>query len=160
MVLALSGEKGRKTDSPTEENKMKIDTTTAFGQRVQKRLQEEEVIWLTTVDAGGTPQPRPVWFFWDGESFLIYSQLDTAKVRHIKDNPRVALHFDTDGEGGDIVVFVGTARIADDAPPGDEHPGYLAKYTAGIADLGSSPAEFARDYAVPIMITPDKVRGH
>ena len=57
---------------------MKIDTTTEFGQRVMRRLQEEVVVWLTTVDASDTPQPRPVWFLWEGETFLIYSQPDTA----------------------------------------------------------------------------------
>jgi hypothetical protein len=38
-----------------------IDTSTKFGQRVAQRLEEERVIWLTTVDGQGIPQPRPVW---------------------------------------------------------------------------------------------------
>ena len=139
---------------------MEIDTTTEFGRRVLRRLQEEPVIWLTTVDANGVPQPRPVWFLWDGESFLIYSQPETGKVRHIKRNPQVALNFDGNGQGGDIVVFIGTARFADEAPPGDEHAAYLEKYRAGIEQLGSTPAQFARDYAVPIEVVPDRVRGH
>jgi PPOX class probable F420-dependent enzyme len=139
---------------------MKIDTTTAFGQRVHRRLQEEVVIWLTTVDASGTPQPRPVWFFWDGESFLIYSRPDTAKLRHIERNPQVALNFDGNGKGGDIVVFTGTARIAADSPPSDEHPAYLEKYRADIGRLEMTPRQFARAYAVAVEVVPDKVRGH
>jgi hypothetical protein len=35
-----------------------LDLTSKFG-RVVKRLL---FIWLTTVDAKGKPQPRPVWF--------------------------------------------------------------------------------------------------
>lgn len=39
-----------------------IDFTTQLGERLHQRLQEDFVIWLTTVDASGFPQPRPVWF--------------------------------------------------------------------------------------------------
>ena len=139
---------------------MKIDTTTEFGQRVMRRLQEEQVIWLTTVDARRTPQPRPVWFLWEGETFLIYSQPDTAKVRHIRRNPQVALHFDGNERGGDIIVFVGAARIAKEAPAGNENSDYLAKYRSGIERLGSTPARFAGDYSTAIRVQPTRVRGH
>ena len=39
------------------------DPTTPFGQRVAKRLHEEPIIWLTTIDSKGTPQPAPVCAF-------------------------------------------------------------------------------------------------
>ena len=65
-----------------------IDLSTEFGQRVQRRLTEERIIWLTTVSEGSTPQPRPVWFLWDGETFLIYSRPNTYKLRHIKHNAK------------------------------------------------------------------------
>lgn len=139
---------------------MEVDTTTEFGRRVMRRLEEEQVIWLTTVDASNTPQPRPVWFLWEGETILIYSQPDAAKVRHIQHNSRVALHFDGNGRGGDIIVFIGTARIADEAPAGNENADYLDKYGPGIERLGSTPGSFARDYSVPIRVEPVKVRGH
>lgn len=41
---------------------MIIDLTTEYGARVARRLQDEQVIWLTTVGRDGTPQPNPVWF--------------------------------------------------------------------------------------------------
>ena len=50
------------------------DTTTDFGRRVERRLRDEYLVWLTTVRADGLPQPSPVWFLWDGETVLIYSQ--------------------------------------------------------------------------------------
>jgi predicted pyridoxine 5'-phosphate oxidase superfamily flavin-nucleotide-binding protein len=31
-------------------------------------LHEAHVIWLTTVDADGTPHPNPVWILWDGDT--------------------------------------------------------------------------------------------
>jgi PPOX class probable F420-dependent enzyme len=82
-----------------------IDLNTEFGHRVQNRLEQEPVIWLTTVDSKGSPQPRPVWFHWDGETVLIYSQAEGAKVRHIKHNPHVALNLNSTPDGGDVVVL-------------------------------------------------------
>ncbi|MDQ6712638.1 MAG: pyridoxamine 5'-phosphate oxidase family protein, partial [Candidatus Dormibacteraeota bacterium] len=38
----------------------------------------------------GIPIPSPVWFHWDGHSFLIYSQPDTPKLRDISSNPQAA----------------------------------------------------------------------
>ena len=34
-------------------------------------MQQEQIIWLTTVDSHHTPQPRPVWFHWDEETVLM-----------------------------------------------------------------------------------------
>lgn len=139
---------------------MKIDTSTPFGQRVTRRLQEERIIWLTTVDGAGIPQPRPVWFLWDGTSFLIYSQPNTHKLRHIADNPQVALNFDGDGHGGDIIVFTGVARIVENGPPADQVDAYAAKYQEGFRRIGMTAAEFARSYSVAIHVTPANLRGH
>ena len=88
-----------------------IDFTSRFGRRVKGRLRREKVIWLTTVDAQNAPQPRPVWFHWDGRTLLIFSENGKAKLRHIARNPAVSLNFNTDQDGGDIAVFFGTARI-------------------------------------------------
>jgi PPOX class probable F420-dependent enzyme len=41
---------------------------------LESRLREEKVAWLTTVGQNGRPYPAPVWFLWDGQAFLIYSQ--------------------------------------------------------------------------------------
>lgn len=102
-----------------------LDLNSDFGQRVDRRLAEERIIWLTTAGSDGTPQPRPVWFLWDGDSFLIYSRPDTAKLRHIAGNPRVALNLDGDGLGGDIVVFIGEAEILSDGPAADQIEDYV-----------------------------------
>ena len=37
------------------------DPSTPFGERVQRRLREELLVWLTTVGRDGAPQPNPVW---------------------------------------------------------------------------------------------------
>lgn len=139
---------------------MQIDPSTPFGERVTRRLRDEQIGWLTTVGHDGTPQPSPIWFLWDGETLLIYSQPDTPKLRNIERRARVSLHLDGDGQGGDIIVLTGEARIAGDIPPGDQVPPYVEKYQAGIESLGMTPEAFASAYSVPIVVTPTKLRGH
>lgn len=136
-----------------------LDLTTEFGARVARRLQEEIVIWLTTVRADGTPQPSPVWFLWDGATILIYSRPETPKVRNIGHNPRVALAFDSDGRGGNIVILTGRAVIDRSTPPATQVPAYLDKYRAGIASIGMTPERFAAAYSVPVRVTPAHLRG-
>lgn len=137
-----------------------LDETTEFGARAAKRLREEPLAWLTTVDSSGMPRPIPVWFFWDGaRSVLLYSQPGTAKLRNLERNPRVSLNLDGNGQGGDIVVCLGTAAVSDD-PPGDRVPEYVEKYLALIERNRWSPASFAADYSVPLRITIDRIRGH
>jgi PPOX class probable F420-dependent enzyme len=139
---------------------LNLDLHSEFGQRVVQRLREERIGWLITVDAQGTPQPKPVWFWWEDDSILIYSQPNTAKLRHIGRHPQVALHLDGDGAGGNIVVVTGAARIDETAPPADQHAAYRQKYTWGFQRLHKTAAEFAQLYSVPIWITALKVRGH
>ncbi len=137
-----------------------LDLGTEFGRRVARRLEEEPVIWLTTMGHDRCPQPRPVWFWWDGESFLIYSRPNTHKLRHIARNPKVALNLDGDGRGGDIVVLTGEAHVAQDGPPADQVPAYVEKYREGFARLRMSPEEFASSYSVPVRVRPISLRGH
>lgn len=139
---------------------LRIDAGTEYGQRIQRRLDAEPVIWLTTVDGNGRPQPSPVWFLWQGDgSVLIYSQRDKPKLRNIAAHPAVALNFNTDGVGDDVIVFTGTAEIVPDLGPATGVPAYIAKYGQGIANLNSNPEEFAGEYSVPVRVTLDRVRG-
>ena len=139
---------------------MRIDTGSEFGGRAARRLRDELIYWLVTVGPDDTPQPSPVWALWDGEMFLIYSRPDTPKLRNIASRPRVALHLDGDGRGGDIVIVTGDARIVSDAPAADRDPVYVAKYREGMRRIGMSPESFARAYSVAVRITPARLRGH
>jgi PPOX class probable F420-dependent enzyme len=130
-----------------------IDT----GSRAAHRLREELIGWLVSVSPLGAPQPSPVWFLWDDAGFLLYSQPDTPKLRNIAANPRVALHLDSDREGGDIVIVSGRAAVSDD-PPASDVPAYLDKYRSLIDSNGWTPASFAADYSVPVRIVPRRLR--
>lgn len=135
------------------------DTSSEFGQRVERRLVEELVAWLVTTDRSGTPQPNPIWFLRDGDGLLIYSRPDAAKLRHIHERPRVALNFNTDAQGDDVVVLTGAAAVDPSAPPADQLPAYLAKYGPSLPGIGMTPTEFAAAYATAIRVTIEKVRG-
>ena len=139
---------------------MRIDTGSEFGGRVARRLRDELIYWLVTVGPDGTPQPSPVWALWDGETFLIYSRPDTPKLRNVASRPRVALHLDGDGRGGDIAVVTGDARIESNAPPADRVPEYITKYREGLRGIGMTPESFARAYSVAFRVTPTHLRGH
>ena len=139
---------------------MQIDTSTEFGARVARRLDEEYIAWLTTVGADGTPQPSPIWYLWDGETFLIYSQPNTPKLRHIAANPRVSINLDGDGKGGDIIIFTGDAQIDESAPPAHQHDAYAQRYAEGFRRINKTPEQFAAVYSVPIRVRPTRLRGH
>jgi PPOX class probable F420-dependent enzyme len=136
-----------------------IDTSSDFGQRVARRLADEQVVWLTTADSSGTPQPVPVWFIWDGQTALIYSQPNQAKIRNIERSGQVSLNFNSDFHGGDVVVLTGTAEIEPSAPAADQNPAYIQKYADGIASINMTPESFAASYSVPIRVTPARLRG-
>jgi PPOX class probable F420-dependent enzyme len=135
---------------------------TPFGERVARRLRDEPVIWLTTTSADCTPQPNPVWFYWDEESqsILIYSLADAARLGHIDRNPRVSLNFDGNGKGGDIIVLTGAARLSPEDPPADQHSAYTEKYRDFIARSFGTPEKFAAQYSAALRITPSRLRGH
>jgi PPOX class probable F420-dependent enzyme len=137
-----------------------FDPTTPFGARVARRLNDELIIWLTTTGADGTPQPSPVWFLWTDDQFLIYSQPNKAKLHNIQRNPRVALNFDGDGQGGNIIVFTGEARVDPEAPLASEVAAYVAKYREAIARIKMAPESFAQSYSVALRVTPTRLRGH
>jgi PPOX class probable F420-dependent enzyme len=136
---------------------MRVSAATRFAPQVERRLRDEEIIWLTTVRADGTPEPNPVWFYWDGSSFLIYGIRGSHKLDHIARNPRVSLNFNSDEHGENVAVFTGEARIESTSEPLD--PSYLSKYRAGIQLIGKTPETFARDYGVRIRMTPSHARA-
>jgi len=119
--------------------------------RLQSRLKKELVIWLVTSSRDGKPQAVPVWFLFDGDSFLIYSQ-PGIKVRHIEQNPDVVLHLNTD-EVGDVVVRVsGKAHISRTETPADKVPAYVRKYGEQIKGFGWTPQVFAEKYPHAIRV--------
>jgi PPOX class probable F420-dependent enzyme len=137
------------------------DESTIFGQNVRRRVQEEYILWFTTIDLHGMPQPAPTWFWWDEAAcnFLIYSMTNARRLNYLRQNNQVALHFDGYGTGSGIIVFTGHAHISPSEPPADGHPAYVAKYRHWMGSKFGSPEAFAAEYTVALRVDPIKVRG-
>jgi PPOX class probable F420-dependent enzyme len=135
------------------------DPATAFGERVRRRLHDEQVIWFTTVGGDGTPQPNPVWFLWEDTRALVYNRSDANRLTHIRSRPQVCLHFDGHGRGGDIAVLTGRAQVLTGHPLPHELPGYLDKYRESMIRVSGSPEAFSTAYPVPVRVDVTRVRG-
>lgn len=122
------------------------------------RLTNEMVIWLTTVRRDGLPIPTPVWYLWDGETFLIYSQPDQLKIRNILANPKVALNLNCDQWGEKVFIVYGSAVIDSSTPSALEVDAYIQKYRLGITDIQMTPESFSQSFSIPIRVTPEKLR--
>ncbi len=138
-----------------------FDLANKLGRLTKKLLKSGYFIWLTTVDSTGTPQPRPVWFIWENDTILIFSQAKAYKVKHIQENPNVSLHFNTEDEKGEnrVVILTGTASIDQDSLPANKLRAYMRKYKSGINELNLTPEQFSREYSLAIRITPTNLRG-
>jgi len=127
--------------------------------RAERRLRDDLVIWLTTVRKDGQPQSTPVWFVWDGDhEVLIYSIPNQQKLRNIRANPKVSLHFN-DHDGDDLVALEGEAHIVEDAPPNDQHQPYAEKYREPIAKIGYDVPRFAGSYSTAIRVRITRARA-
>lgn len=132
-----------------------LDLNTESGARLNKRLQADEIIWFTTVNARGAPIPNPVWFYWDGEFIVVYSQPESHRVRNIRKNPLVALNLQgVDGLGNNVLVIHGEAKLK----PGNQNIPrvYWDKYAKFLRDMTAE--EMVRDYSVEIRVKPTRVR--
>ena len=122
-----------------------------MDRHAQSQLKRENVIWLVTAERDRRPQAVPVWYLWDGTSFLIYAQ-PGIKVRHVRENPNVELHLNSDEAGEDVVRVTGSATIPKSQTPANKERAYLRKYRSQILNLGMSVEDFAAKYRYPIRV--------
>ena len=124
--------------------------------RVEQRLREEVIIWFTTVTPRGAPVSNPVWFYWDGEDILVFSQPGSHRVHNLQGNPKVSLNLQgVDGLGSNVVVIQGEATLA----PGNRTipPGYWDKYRKFLQTM--SEEQMIAEYSVEIRVKLLKVRA-
>ena len=130
----------------------------AIPEKFNDLIEKSEFIWFTTVRADGMPQPTPVWFVRDGDTFLIYTTTGAQKARNIAATPKVALGL-ANGDAGDYFVVQGEAAIDQATPKPTQMSAYFQKYKDGITEIGMTPESFDETFTLPIRITPTLVRG-
>jgi PPOX class probable F420-dependent enzyme len=130
-------------------------------EHVEGRLRSNLMAWLTTVSPTGKPESVPVWYLLreDDETILIYSQPGKPKLRHIQQNPQVALGLDVTDIGRDIIRIDGEAREAPEVSPADKEPRYRAKYAERIGAMFGEAERFGAMFSVPLLITPRRLRA-
>jgi len=126
--------------------------------RALEKLRSDIAVWLTTVTVDGQPQSTPVWFLWNGSSFVLYSQPQRPKLANIAANPRVSLHLVGDVEAEDVVTIEGDAAPDPSVVPADQNAEYVEKYRELIDRLGWTPSSMAADYSVAVRVTPTRFR--
>ena len=96
----------------------------------------------------------------DLASALLASSINADLFLISTEVEKVALNFNSNDRGDDMIIINGEAQLAPDAPSAHQHPAYLEKYRASIARIGmAAPEAFAQSYSVAIRVTPAQVRG-
>ncbi len=112
--------------------------------RADDKLRHEIAAWLTTVTADGQPQATPIWFHWDGSTFLFYSQPGRPKLANIAANPKVSLHLVGDPEGEDVVTVEGVASLDPAAPSLEALPSIRREVSLGDRGVRLDAREHGR----------------
>jgi hypothetical protein len=107
-----------------------------------------------TVRAAGTP----LLHFQEADALMDMPDEARRKVHNITQRPAVTLHFNSDPDGGDVVVITGHAAVRQGQRP-SALDAYLDKYEASITGpLGTTVDEVDRTYDTEVRITPTRVR--
>jgi PPOX class probable F420-dependent enzyme len=124
----------------------------------QRRITRDRVAWLTTVTDRGAPAPNPVWFVSDRDDLVVFSAPSARKVHNVEQRPTVTLHFNSDPDGGDVVVITGEAALTRGQRPSGLRA-YLDKYESSITGpLGMTIDEIDQTYNTEVRIRPTRVR--
>ncbi len=73
-------------------------------------------------------------------------------------SPLVSFNLQSDPYGDHMLIIEGTAAEDRTVPSSEEHTAYAAKYREPLQHWEMSEAETARDFSVPIRITPRRIR--
>lgn len=124
----------------------------------REHIETDIVAWLTTVASDGRPQTSVISFLHEDGTILFYSKPDTPKLRNIQHDPQVSFNLQSDPYGDHYLVVEGTMAIDPTIPPSDFHEAYRAKYLEPHAHWEMDVAAVARDFSVPLRISPTRVR--
>jgi PPOX class probable F420-dependent enzyme len=143
-----------------------MDRTSLAAARIERFLETEPVVWLSTTSADGAPHLVPTWFAWDGSSIVIRSKPGAHKVRNLRANPRAMLALGDAEDDFDVGLVEAVAELepgtgdAGATRDGSRLPAaFSAKYGERIAALGLTPAQFARLYSQTIRLIPRRALG-
>lgn len=134
-----------------------LSEETPFTLRAKRHLINDPIVWFTTVDSRGRPQPNPVWFLWNGaEALLIYNKENARRLRHVASNPNVAVNFNV--QTGDVLMLTGTAHRVE-AGPAHGNQEYVKKYGPSMVRIAGSTEQMGLNYPVALEVIISGIRG-
>jgi PPOX class probable F420-dependent enzyme len=123
---------------------------------LEDRLSQQRIAWLTTVRPDGAPHVVPVWFLWDGATFIVFSKPTARKVRNIAAEGRVMLAIGDAEADFDVQLVEGDAHLIEHSAIDVLDERLVRKYGPWMADIALSPAEFAATYSQVIRVVPTR----
>jgi PPOX class probable F420-dependent enzyme len=136
-----------------------MNATQRPPERIERFLETEEVVWLSTASPEGMPSIVPIWFSWDGEAVRILTKPGQRKVDNMRHNPRVMLALGNEEDDFDVGLIEAHAEITDADADAFMPESHWAKYARDLADIGLSRSEYVTTYSQPIRIVPRRYLG-
>ena len=119
------------------------------AQEIQEFLDGPIVARIATIGADGMPYITPVWEEWDGEAMWIVPREKSAFIKHILNNPKIAVSCALDSSPYTRVLMRGTVEIAAGPSPMEGKCLEVANRMA-VRYLG----ERGPEYLIPTMDRP------
>ena len=118
----------------------------------------------TTSNASDSTPVQPSQQMPDQQEFRLHlgateqtdGQDPAGRLAHIRDHPKVALHFE--GSGGDYIIITGEAAVSADDPPADQVPAWVEKYQAFYPQFLGMTVKQAASATIPLRIRPLTLR--
>jgi PPOX class probable F420-dependent enzyme len=147
----------------TETSPFRLDAADPRHTEVLDRLAADQIGWLTTVRADGSPHAVPVWFLWHDGRLLVMSEPRTVKVTNVRRGSPALLHLHTnDHDGNGVVVLSGPAVISDRTATQwlpEIGEAYTAKYAEAMVTYGMGLAPIAERFHVVIELEPTALQA-
>lgn len=122
--------------------------------RVRPMLDEERVVWLSTVRPDGTPHLVPTWFLWDGEALVVFSKPGAAKVRNLRANPRLMVAVGDPEDDFSVGLIEAQATCLETIAHVPD--AFFAKYANELGPGRLDEATFRATYTQAIRILPTR----
>ena len=122
--------------------------------RVRPMLDEERVVWLSTVRPDGTPHLVPTWFWWDGKALVVFSKPGAAKVRNLRANPRLMVAVGDPEDDFSVGLIEAAATCHDE--PAVIPDAFFAKYATELGPGRLDVDAFRATYTQAIRILPTR----
>jgi len=131
-----------------------IATPAQAAARIRRFLEQEPVAWLSMIREDGLPHIVPVWFWWDGETILIFSKPHAVKVRALRANPTAMLALGDPDDDFDVGLLEARAELLERRPA--LPAGFVAKYGAKMPAGHLDPDIFDATYTQAIPPVPTR----